>query len=122
MPEQLPVDSTLIWDPLADQLARRAFVVFKIRIRRDRRLKELTNSFREVLAKEFTPTSEAEKSNFPPTVFELLNLKKLKLLEEERAQRDASNSAHQRLNTFLHAKLYPDSLRGPQENSQTPEG
>ena len=53
----------------------------------------MKDNFREILAKEFTPTPTAEKLNFPPTVFELLSIQKRKLLEDEQAQPDASNSA-----------------------------
>ena len=47
----LPADSTLVWDTLADKLARRSFVVLKIPTKgQGKRLEELKDNFREILA------------------------------------------------------------------------
>ena len=83
----LPVDSTLVWDNLADKLARRSFVVLKIPIKGEwKGLGELKDNFREILAKQYTPTPTPAEHDLPPSVFELLADKKRKLLEDEQAQ------------------------------------
>ena len=91
---ETPVDSSLGWDQLGDNLARRAFVVLKIPTKGEaKRLGEMKDNFREILAQEFTPTTATNPLNLPPSVLELLANKKRKLWEEEQARPDASNSA-----------------------------
>ena len=83
-----------MWDQQADKLACQDFVVLKIPTEGEaKRLGEMKDNFREILAQGFTPTTESNPLNFPPTVLELLANKKRKLLEEEQARIDASNSA-----------------------------
>ena len=53
----------------------------------------MKDNFREILAQEFTPEKETNLTDFPPSVMELLATKKRKLLDEEQARIDASNSA-----------------------------
>ena len=91
---QKPVASSIVWDQLADKLARRAFVVLKIPTKGEaKRINDMKDNFREILAQEFTPQKEPDRTNFPPSVLELLADKKLKLLHEEQNRIDASNSA-----------------------------
>ena len=98
---ETPVDSSLGWDQLADKLARRAFVVLKIPTKGEaKRLGEMKDNFREILAQEFTPTTETNPLNFPPTVLGLLANQKRKLLEEEQARLDESNSALREATNF----------------------
>ena len=88
------VDSSIVWDQLADKLARRAFVVLKIPTKGEtKRINEMKDNFREIPAQEFTPQKEPNLIDFPPSVMELLATKKRKLLDEEQARIDASNSA-----------------------------
>ena len=78
-----PVDSSIVWDQLADKLARRAFVVLKIPTKGEtERINDMKDNFREILAQEFTPQKEPDVINFPPSVMELLADKKRKLLHE----------------------------------------
>ena len=88
------VDSSLVWDQLADKLARRAFVVLKIPTTGEtKRINKMKDNFREILAQEFTPEKETNLIDFPPSIMGLLATKKRKLLDEEQARIDASNSA-----------------------------
>ena len=57
-----------------------------------KRMGEMKDNFCEILAQEFTPTTESNSVDFPPSVMELLANKKRKLLDEEQARIDASNS------------------------------
>ena len=53
----------------------------------------MKDNFRQILAQEFTATTEPNSVDFLPSVMELLANKKRKLLDEEQARIDASNSA-----------------------------
>ena len=89
-----PVDSSIVWDQLADKLARRAFVVLKIPSKGEtRRINQMKDNFREILAQEFTPEKKTNLIGVPPSVMELLATKKRRRLDEEQARIDASNSA-----------------------------
>ena len=106
-----PVDSSIVWDQLADKLARRAFVVLKIPTKGEaKRIKDMKDNFREILAQELTPQKEPDVVNFPPSVMQLLADKKRKLLHEEQTRIDASNSALRDATNFtitLDPTLYP---------------
>ena len=105
---QKPVDSSIVWDQLADKLARRAFVVLKIPTKGEaKRIKDMKDNFREILAQEFTPQKEPDRINFPPSVLELLADKKRKLLHEEQNRIDASNSALRGATNFAKLSLRP---------------
>ena len=96
------VDSSIVWDKLADKLARRAFVILKIPTRGEtRRINEMKDNFREILAQEFTPEKETNLIGVPPSVMELLAAKKRRLLDEEQARIDASNSALRDATNFI---------------------
>ena len=100
------VDSSLVWDQLADKLARRALVVLKIPTKGEtKRINDMKDNFREILAQEFTPEKEPDRINFPPSVLELLADKKRKLLHEEQNRIDASNSALRDATNFHSAPL-----------------
>ena len=106
-----PVDSSIVWDQLADKLARRAFVVLKIPTKGEtKRINDMKDNFREILAQEFTPQKEPDRINFPPSVLELLADKKRKLLHEEQTRLDASNSALRGATTFNKLSLRPFTM------------
>ncbi len=108
---QKPVDSSIVWDQLADKLARRAFVVLKIPTKGEaKRIKDMKDNFREILAQEFTPQKEPDRINFPPSVLELLADKKRKLLHEEQNRIDASNSALRGATNFTKLSLRPFTI------------
>ena len=105
------VDSSIVWDQLADKLARRAFVVLKIPTKGEaKRIKDMKDNFREILAQEFTPQKEPDRINFPPSVLELLADKKRKLLHEEQNRLDASNSALRGATNFTKLSLRPFTM------------
>ena len=109
-PTNTVVDSFIVWDQLADKLARRAFVVLKIPTKGEtKRINEMKDNFREILAQELTPQKEPDVANFPPSVMQPLADKKRKLLHEEQTRIDASNSARQRYNSF-HSQIW---IRAP---------
>ena len=108
---QKPVDSSIVWDQLADKLARRAFVVLKIPTKGEaKRIKDMKDNFREILAQEFTPQKEPDRINFPPSVLELLADKKRKLLHEEQTRLDASNSALRGATNLTKLSLRPFTI------------
>ena len=109
--EHTPVDSAIVWDQLADKLARRAFVVLKIPTKGEaKRINDMKDNFREILAQEFTPQKEPDRINFPPSVLELLADKKRKLLHEEQSRIDASNSALRDATTYTKLSLRPFTI------------
>ena len=61
-----PVDSSIVWDQLADKLARRAFVVLKIPTKGEtKRINDMKDNFREISAQEFTPSEGAGPDQLP---------------------------------------------------------
>ena len=112
-----------MWDQLADKLARRAFVVLKIPTKGEaKRIKDMKDNFREILAQEFTPQKEPDRINFPPSVLELFADKKRKLLHEEQNRIDASNSALRDATNFVKLSLRPLHNGKGSVTSQNPEG
>ena len=82
----------------------------------------MKDNFREFLAQEFTPEKETNLIGVPPSVMELLAAKKRRLLDEEQARIDASNSALRdatNFTTILDPALY--TSKGT-VTSQTPDG
>ena len=61
----------------------------------------MKDNFREILAQEFTPEKETNLIGVPPSVMELLAAKKRRLLDEEQARIDASNSALRDATNFI---------------------
>ena len=86
---------------MADKLARRAFVILKTPTKGEtRRINEMKDNLSEILAQEFTPEKETNLIGVPPSVMELLAAKKRRLLDEEQARIDASNSALRHATNF----------------------
>ena len=101
-PTYIEADPTLVWKPVADRLARRAFVVLRIPTAQNKRkLEDLTKQYTDILVQELTPATTENKLNLPMSIFELINARKRKLEEEAGELREATNTARQgRKTTF----------------------
>ena len=96
-PTHIESDPTSIWKPLADALARRAFVVLRIPTAANKRkLEDLTKQYTDILVQELTPATTENKLNLPISVFQFINERKCKLEEDAAELREATNSALQR--------------------------